>query len=93
MLALYACSAYNYCMQYTIRGIPEALDAAIRERARVEGKSLNDVTVEVLADGLGYGKESVVYRDLSDIVGTWKKDAAVEAALEAQDVVDKSLWK
>lgn len=80
-------------MQYTVRGVPEALDEAIRERAKAEGKSLNDVTVEVLADGLGFGKESVVYRDLSDIAGTWKKDSAVETALEAQDVIDEALWK
>jgi radical SAM superfamily enzyme with C-terminal helix-hairpin-helix motif len=80
-------------MQYTLRGIPEALDKAIRRRAQTEGKSLNDVTVEALADGLGFGKESVVYRDLSDIVGTWKREPSVEAALAAQDVVDKALWK
>ena len=90
---MYACIAYNKCMQYTVRGIPGSLDDAIRARARAEGKSLNDVTVEVLADGLGLGKELIVYRDLSDIAGTWKKDRAVEAALEAQDLVDKGLWK
>ena len=80
-------------MQYTLRGIPEALDKAIRRRAQAEGKSLNEVTLEALADGLGFGKESVVYRDLSDIVGTWKREASVEAALAAQDVVDEALWK
>ena len=80
-------------MQYTVRGVPPALDRAIRKRARAAGKSINEVTVEVLADGLGLGKETVALRDLSDIVGTWKKEASVEAALAAQDVVDESLWK
>ena len=80
-------------MQYTIRGIPESLDKAIRRRARAEGKSLNEVTVKALTDSLGLGKESIALRDLSDIVGTWKKEASVEAALIAQDVVDESLWK
>jgi hypothetical protein len=80
-------------MQYTVRGIPESLDKAIRRRARAEGKSLNEVTVKALADSLGLGKESIALRDLSDIVGTWKKEASVEAALIAQDVVDESLWK
>ncbi len=69
------------------------LDKAIRSRARAEGKSLNEVAVEALADGLGFGKESVVIRDLSDIVGTWKREASVEAALAAQDEVDEALWK
>jgi plasmid stability protein len=80
-------------MQYTVRGIPEALDKAIRRRARAEGKSLNEVAVDALADGLGLGSEDVPLRDLSDVVGTWKKEASVEAALAAQDVVDESLWK
>jgi hypothetical protein len=84
---------YAECMQYTIRGIPEAIDAAVRERARVEGKSLNEVAVEALTEGLGFGASEVVRRDLSDVVGTWKKDAAVEAALADQDRVDEDLWK
>lgn len=80
-------------MQYTIRGIPEAIDSAVRERARAEGKSLNEVAVEALADGLGLGDADVVRRDLSDVAGTWKRDRAVEAALAAQDRVDEDLWK
>ena len=80
-------------MQYTLRGIPAALDEAIRERAKTEGKSLNEVAVEALADGLGLGDEDIVRRDLSDVIGTWRREAAVEAALAAQDRVDEGLWK
>lgn len=80
-------------MQYTVRGIPEVVDKAVRERAREEGKSLNEVTVEALADGLGLGEESIVRRDLSDIVGTWKREVSVDAALAAQDIVDEALWR
>ena len=79
-------------MQYTIRKIPAALDALIRRRARLEGKSLNAVAVEALAQGLGFGQGRLVRRDLSDIVGTWRKEAAVESAFKAQDRVDKDLW-
>lgn len=80
-------------MQYTLRGIPAELDEAIRERARTEGRSLNEVAVEALAEGLGLGAEAIVRRDLSDVVGTWRKEAAVEEALAAQDRVDEGLWK
>jgi hypothetical protein len=80
-------------MQYTIRGIPEAIDQAVRERARAEGKSLNEVAVEALADGLGLGDADVVRRDLSDVAGTWKRDKAALAALADQDRVDEDLWK
>lgn len=80
-------------MQYTVRGIPKSVDEAIRRRARVEGKSLNEVAVEAMAEGLGLGAEPLIRRDLGDIAGSWKKDAAVEAALAAQDEVDEGLWK
>ncbi|MFI4942781.1 MAG: hypothetical protein ACHP85_05920 [Burkholderiales bacterium] len=80
-------------MQYTLRGIPPALDDAIRERARAEGKSINEIAVAALADGVGLGAQDVVRRDLSDIAGTWAEDAAVEAALSEQDRVDEGLWR
>ncbi len=86
-------SAYTTCMQYTIRGIPPAVDEAIRERARAEGKSINEIAVAALADGLGLGAEDIVQRDLSDVAGTWVEEAAVNAAIAAQDRVDESLWK
>ena len=93
MLAFRVGTEYHACMQYTIRGIPEAIDAAARERARAEGKSLNDVAVEALADGLGLGEADVVRRDLTDVAGTWKRDAAAEAAFADQDRVDEDLWR
>lgn len=80
-------------MQYTVRGISEALDRAIRHRARVEGKSLNEVAVEALTRGLGLTGNSVARRDLDDIVGTWAKDKAAEAIFGAQVRIDQSLWK
>ncbi|MCI0416090.1 hypothetical protein L0222_25225 [bacterium] len=80
-------------MQYTIRGIPPALDEAIRERAKVEGKSLNEVAIDALAQGLGFNNGVIEHRDLSDIVGSWKKDTVIESALAEQDQIDESLWK
>jgi hypothetical protein len=80
-------------MQYTLRGIPPSLDVAIRERARMEGKSLNQVAVEALADGLGLAGARKARRSVDDISGTWTKDAAVDKAIAEQDRVDPTLWK
>jgi hypothetical protein len=80
-------------VQYTIRKISLAIDKAVRQRARAEGKSLNAIAVKALADGLGLQREMVVRRDLGDIVGTWARDAATERALAAQHRIDKALWK
>jgi hypothetical protein len=80
-------------MQYTLRGISKGLDLAVRERARREGKSLNEVAIAALAEGLGLAGERTPRRNLDDIAGTWKKDAAVEKAIADQHRVDPDLWK
>ena len=80
-------------MQYTIRGIPAAVDSALRERARAAGQSLNQAAVEALAEGSGMAGARRKRRDLDDIAGTWKADKAVELALAAQDRVDENLWR
>ena len=93
VLALCACMAYNLCMQYTIRKIPNSLDAALRRRAREQGKSLNEVAIEALACGAGVSGERSRQRDLQDIAGTWRSDRAFDRALAAQDTIDKELWQ
>ena len=79
-------------MQYTIRHIPGPVDNAIRERARVTGKSLNEVVFDMLVIGSRITGTPHRRRDLSDIAGTWKADRAVQSALVKQHRVDKDLW-
>lgn len=93
MLAFCACIAYNRCMQYTIRNVPETLDEALRRAARERGKSLNEVAIETLARGAGITQERSRQRDLGDIAGTWRKDAAFDSALAAQDAIDEEMWR
>jgi len=80
-------------MQYTIRRIPRAVDDAIRERARITGKSLNEAVVDVLADGAGVKGAPRKRRDLSDVAGTWKADRTFDSVLADQDRIDKDLWR
>jgi len=80
-------------MQYTIRGIPPAVDNALRERARAAGKSLNEAAVDALSEGSGMVGAPRKRRDLGDVAGTWKAEKAIESALAAQDRVDEDLWR
>jgi hypothetical protein len=80
-------------MQYTLRRIPPALDAALRRRALALDKSLNETAVLALAEGLGVPGAPAIRRDLADVAGTWARDRAVESVLQAQDVVDEDLWR
>ena len=79
-------------MQYTIRGIPAAVDNALRQRARAAGKSLNAAAVDALAEGSGVTGSMRKRRDLGDIAATWRTDKAVESALADQNRVDEDLW-
>lgn len=80
-------------MQYTIRGVPAALDTALRQRARARGTSLNEAAIDALIEGAGLTGTPRKRRDLGDVAGSWKADKAVESALAAQDQVDEDLWK
>jgi plasmid stability protein len=80
-------------MQYTIRNVPDYLDAALRGAAREQGKSLNEVAIEALARGAGVGERRCRQRDLHDIAGSWCEDAAFDSAIAAQDTVDEEMWK
>jgi hypothetical protein len=80
-------------MQYTIRGIPPAVDAALRRKARRTGKSLNEIAVETLTEGAGLSAVPRKRRHLRDLAGTWKEDPAFDRAVAEQDVIDEDLWK
>ncbi len=80
-------------MQYTIRNVPEVLDAALRHSARHQGKSLNEVAVEALARGAGLTGSRTRQRDLDDIAGTWRRDPEFDRALAAQDTIEEDLWR
>ncbi len=92
MLAHSACTAYDVCMQYTLRNIPDHLDAELREVAHRQGKTLNEVAVEALVRGAGLSGQPVQRRDLSDVAGTWIQDQEFEDALAAQQTIDEELW-
>jgi plasmid stability protein len=80
-------------MQYTIRGVPETVDAALRERARAAGKSLNEVAIEALAEGVGVAGAPTKRRNFEHIAGTWKEDKAFDEAIADQRRIDEDLWK
>lgn len=93
MQALFTYSACMKTMQYTIRGVPDRLDALLRSRARKEHKSLNTVAIETLERGLGVADEELEFHDMDDLIGTWIEDPGFDAAVKSMDVIDEELWK
>ena len=80
-------------MQYTIRSVPDAIDRAVRQRAKREAKSLNAVVVEALARGLELGTKPVEYTDLDHLIGTWQEDPGFDDAVADFERVDEDAWK
>ena len=79
-------------MQYTLRNIPDYVDAALRRAADKQRKSLNEVAVQALAHGAGFAEDPSPRRNLADVAGSWHEDPSFDAARAAQDVVDEELW-
>ena len=46
-----------------------------------------------VARGAGVSGDRSRQRDLGDIAGTWRKDAAFDSALAEQHTVDKEMWR
>ncbi len=79
-------------MQYTLRNIPKELDRALKARAKLLGKSVNQVTLEALAQGM---QQTLRRRNLRSMPGSWTKTEAeaFEASLTNQRSIDPELWK
>lgn len=80
-------------MQYTLRKVPVAVDKALRQKARKEGRSLNEVAVEALTRGAGIDQLPIRNHDWDFLIGTWVEDPEVEKALADQRQIDQDLWK
>ena len=77
--------------QYTIRRVPPQVDEALRRKAKLKGKSLNQVIIDSLAESVG--EEASRYHDLDELAGSWKTDKAFDNALKAFDKIDPGDWK
>ncbi len=79
--------------QYTIRGIPPAVDRTARSRARETHQSLNAVVVTALQRGLGLTETEPEFHDLDDLAGTWVADPEFDRAMEMFESIDEELWR
>jgi len=79
--------------QVTIRRVPERVKQLLKELAKREEKSLNQIMLEVLERGLGLAGEEIVYHDLDDLAGTWVDDPEFDKAIEEQHRIDPELWE
>ena len=79
--------------QYTLRNVPPVVDSALRRRARLEHKSLNQLTIELLVMALGTDTVPARQRSLECISGSWHDDPDTERALIDQRRIDPEVWR
>lgn len=77
-------------IQYTIRGVPQEVDRALREKAARKKKSLNEVILEELAGATTTKKR---YADFSAIVGKWTPDPEFDEIIASQRQIDWEKWR
>ena len=79
--------------QYTIRSVPNKVDLLLRKRARKTGQSLNKVSLEALAKGVGLSSDDDSgYDDLEWFIGSKSpSDTSTEKSLEWLDKIPNNL--
>ena len=76
-------------VQYTVRSIPAHVDKALRRKAQMGHKSLNEVLREALIrEAEGTDVPERAYSDLDALAGSWVEDPDFDEAIQAQDRVD-----
>lgn len=76
-------------MQYTVRNVPEPVDRYLRKRARLSGKSLNQVVIDVLSEKVTTPTDNVITA-LDWFIGSGIDEATLQA-LSEEDVLQKEL--
>ncbi len=82
----------------TIRGIDPELDKKLKSASSNQGKSINQLILEIIRKSLGlekakkYTKE---YDDLDNLFGSWKDDEfdSISDKINRERQIDTELWE
>ena len=82
----------------TIRGIDSELSEKLKQEAKKNGKSVNQLTIELIQESLGLKKEkrfSKEYDDLDELFGRWSEDEfnAIEKKIGKERCIDPEVWQ
>jgi hypothetical protein len=80
-------------VQYSIRNVPPELDAALRERAKRLGKSLNTIALEALASAVAQPARQIGLSEMPHGFMSKREHEELEGFLDEQRGIDDELWK
>jgi hypothetical protein len=82
--------AFEQAVQYTVRGVPQEVDRALRTKASQLKISLNQVVVNELTRAtIGHVRKA----DFSSLVGQWTPDPEFDDVIASQRQIDWDKWK
>jgi predicted HAD superfamily phosphohydrolase len=81
----------------TIRGIEPEVSKKLKLTAAKQGKSVNQLTIEIIKESLGFRKEkkfSREYDDLDDLFGRWSEAEfkKISSKITKERQIDQNLW-
>ena len=87
----------NTMKTITVRGIDSVLSEKMKQAAKQEGKSVNQVVIDTMKQHFGMIKEkkfTVVYHDLDHIFGRWSQEEfdKIQGKIDTERKIDKELW-
>ena len=65
----------------------------MRKKAKRLGRSINEATIEALANWANVSPQPTKKRDLSDIAGTWIEDPEFDKAIAEMRQIDPEQWR
>ena len=82
----------------TIRGVESEVAEKLRSKATQEGKSVNQLILEIIKAGLGLNKVkqySREYDDLDDLFGSWTEEEykEIKTKIDRSRRIDEELWQ
>lgn len=82
----------------TLRGVDHDTAEKLRETAKKQGKSINQLVLDLIKENLGLKKEkkySRQYSDLDDLFGRWSDDEfnQISGKIVQERQIDPELWK
>jgi hypothetical protein len=86
------------CMKaVTIRGIEPEISEKLKSIAAKQGKSVNQLMLELIKKNLGFEKEkkySREYHDLDDLFGKWSDEdyECIQGKISRERQIDQELW-
>ena len=82
----------------TIRGIDTAVSKKLKQTAKEEGKSVNQLVLDLIKQNVGLQKKKKFtrrYKDLDHLFGKWSQAEfnRIQGAVDSQRKIDAELWQ